>query len=81
MIKMDKRELSAVDRLLNSEDFETFMEWIKKSRIEEALQSTEIDKEPKRSWTQGKVQQLGWIMTMVRSARKDLEAVERNRGE
>lgn len=81
MIKMNKAQLSAVDRLLNSDDFETFMEWLKTSRQEEALQAAEMDKEPQRSWMQGKVQQLGWIMTMVRSARKDLTAVERVKGE
>ena len=80
MNRPSEKQLEAIIRLVNTDDFKVFLSWVAESRVTEAIDAVEMDKEPKRSWMQGRVQQLGYMLGAIKDAEKTLEGVLRERG-
>jgi hypothetical protein len=76
MLKPEHKELDAMVRLQNDDDFKVFIEWLENSFKAEAIRSCKLRTEPQRSWEQGKVQQLEIMLQTIKDSRANLEAVE-----
>jgi len=81
MNKPTRKQLDAIVKLQNEEAFGVFMGWVAESSMTLMLMSLNESKEPERSWLQGKAKELRMMLEATKTARTDLEAVERNKEE
>ena len=75
MQKPTEKQLDGMIRLVNIDEFKEFFKWLSDSYFNECKESTKIDKEPQRSWMQGRAQQLETIIRTVQNAQHALESM------
>ena len=75
-----EKQLDAIIKLMNMDEFMVFVDWIKTSKEEMADQSVTIATEPQRSWMQGRVQELRQLLFIFRDSKDSLANIQKNRG-
>lgn len=77
MNKPTQKQLDAMVRLTNLEEFQTFVGWLKESFQTMTAMSLDEVKQPQGCWLQGRAKELRDLIKEIKEARPNLEQVER----